>query len=83
MFFKNVRKVIYSKVTKLPVSSFALKGIRSHILDQNGTIRSVKPNQISNRVNQTRVVANDSEGRDLRIDDEVEEVGGIVSFVAS
>ncbi|KAL8826040.1 MAG: hypothetical protein Q9170_007562 [Blastenia crenularia] len=47
------------------------------ILDQNGSIRSVMPSQISNKMERRRnAVATDRNGSEIRIDDTVREVGG-------
>ncbi|KAL9599087.1 MAG: hypothetical protein Q9219_004045 [cf. Caloplaca sp. 3 TL-2023] len=47
------------------------------ILDQNGSIRSVMPSQISNKLERRRnAVATDRNGSEIRIDDTVREVGG-------
>ncbi|KAL8934424.1 MAG: hypothetical protein Q9211_005232 [Gyalolechia sp. 1 TL-2023] len=47
------------------------------VLDQNGSIRSVTPSQISNRLERRRnAVATDRNGSEIRIDDTVREVGG-------
>lgn len=48
------------------------------VLDQNGQVRVVRPHQISMRRDSTRAVANDSEGHELRINDNVKEVEGLV-----
>ncbi|KAL8824622.1 MAG: hypothetical protein Q9191_004932 [Dirinaria sp. TL-2023a] len=47
------------------------------ILDQNGSVRSVLPSQISNRLERRRhAVATDRHGSEIRIDDTVRELGG-------
>lgn len=47
------------------------------VLDQNGSIRSVMPSQISNKLEKRRnAVATDRNGSEIRIDDTVREVGG-------
>ncbi|KAJ7594369.1 transcription elongation factor SPT5 [Mycena floridula] len=46
------------------------------VLDQNGQIRLVQPHQISMRRDSTRAVATDSEGHELRINDNMKEVDG-------
>ena len=47
------------------------------ILDQNGSIRSVMPSQISNKIEKRRnAVATDRNGSELRNDDTVREIGG-------
>ncbi|KIJ64684.1 hypothetical protein HYDPIDRAFT_175264 [Hydnomerulius pinastri MD-312] len=46
------------------------------VLDQNGQIRLVQPHQISMRRDSDRAVATDSEGHELRIQDNVREVDG-------
>jgi len=48
------------------------------VLDQNGQTRLVKPHQISMRRDSIRAVANDAEGHELRINDNVKEVDGLV-----
>lgn len=48
------------------------------VLDQNGQIRLVQPHQISMRRDSTRAIATDSEGHELRINDNVKEVDGEV-----
>lgn len=50
------------------------------VLDQNGQTRLVKPHQISMRRDSVRAVANDAEGHELRINDNVKEVDGLVCF---
>ncbi|KAL8687807.1 MAG: hypothetical protein Q9218_006124 [Villophora microphyllina] len=47
------------------------------VLDQNGSVRSVMPSQISNRIERRRnAVATDKDGSEIRNDDTVREVGG-------
>lgn len=47
------------------------------VLDQNGSIRSVKPSQISNLIDQRRIpVATDRNGSEIRVRDKVREIGG-------
>lgn len=47
------------------------------VLDQNGSIRSVLPSQISNKIERRRhAVATDRLGSEIRMDDRVREVGG-------
>ncbi|KAG6909324.1 hypothetical protein DXG01_001123 [Tephrocybe rancida] len=46
------------------------------VLDQNGQVRLVQPHQISMRRDSTRAIATDSEGHELRINDNVREVEG-------
>ena len=53
------------------------------VLDQNGETRLVKPHQISMRRDSSRAVANDAEGHELRINDNVKEVDGPVYFSLS
>ena len=48
------------------------------VLDQNGQTRLVKPHQISMRRDSIRAVANDAEGHELRTNDNVKEVDGLV-----
>lgn len=48
------------------------------VLDQNGQTRLVQPHQISMRRDSSRAIANDSEGHELRINDNVKEVEGLV-----
>ena len=50
------------------------------MLDQNGQTRLVKPHQISMRRDSIRAVANDAEGHELRVNDNVKEVDGLVCF---
>ena len=51
------------------------------VLDQNGQVRLVQPHQISMRRDSSRAIATDSEGHELRVNDNVKEVDGEVSFV--
>jgi transcription elongation factor SPT5 len=53
------------------------------VLDQNGQVRLVQPHQISMRRDSSKAVANDSEGHELRINDNVKEVDGAVGDVYS
>ncbi|KAF5313474.1 hypothetical protein D9611_008618 [Ephemerocybe angulata] len=46
------------------------------VLDQNGQVRLVQPHQISMRRDSTRAIACDSEGHELRTNDNVKEVDG-------
>ena len=47
------------------------------VLDQNGSIRSVMPSQISNKIERRRhAVATDRNGSEIRTDDTVREIGG-------
>lgn len=47
------------------------------VLDQNGTVRTIMPSQISNKIEQRRnAVATDRNGAEIRQDDTVKEVGG-------
>ncbi|KAI0088854.1 hypothetical protein BDY19DRAFT_1041717 [Irpex rosettiformis] len=46
------------------------------VLDQNGQVRLVQPHQISMRRDSNRAIATDSEGHELRINDNVKEVDG-------
>lgn len=46
------------------------------VLDQNGQVRLVKPHQISMRRDTHRAIAVDSEGLELRVNDNVKEVEG-------
>ena len=50
------------------------------VLDQNGQVRLVQPHQISMRRDSSRAIATDSEGHELRINDNVKEVDGEVSL---
>ena len=50
------------------------------VLDQNGQTRLVKPHQISMRRDSIRAVANDAEGHELRVNDNVKEADGLVWF---
>lgn len=53
------------------------------VLDQNGQVRLVQPHQISMRRDSSRAIATDSEGHEIRINDNVKEVDGEVkpSFI--
>ncbi|KAF9460432.1 hypothetical protein BDZ94DRAFT_933662 [Collybia nuda] len=46
------------------------------VLDQNGQVRLVQPHQISMRRDSVRAIATDSEGHELRINDNVKEIDG-------
>ncbi|RDB17280.1 Transcription elongation factor SPT5 [Hypsizygus marmoreus] len=46
------------------------------VLDQNGQVRLVQPHQISMRRDSNRAIATDSEGHELRINDNVKEIDG-------
>ncbi|KAJ7084283.1 transcription elongation factor Spt5 [Mycena belliarum] len=46
------------------------------VLDQNGQVRLVQPHQISMRRDSHRAVATDSEGHELRINDNMKEIDG-------
>ncbi|KII93202.1 hypothetical protein PLICRDRAFT_130771 [Plicaturopsis crispa FD-325 SS-3] len=46
------------------------------VLDQNGQVRLVQPHQISMRRDSDRAIATDSEGHELRPDDNVKEIDG-------
>ena len=46
------------------------------VLDQNGQVRQVQPHQISMRKDSNRAIATDSEGHELRVNDNVREVDG-------
>ena len=47
------------------------------VLDQNGSVRSVMPSQISNKIERRRyAVATDRNGSEIRTDDTVREIGG-------
>ena len=47
------------------------------VLDQNGSVRSVMPSQISNKIERRRhAVATDRNGSEIRCDDTVREAGG-------
>ena len=48
------------------------------VLDQNGQIRLVQPHQIAMRRDSSKAIATDSEGHELRINDNVKEVDGEV-----
>ena len=48
------------------------------VLDQNGQVRLVQPHQISMRRNSDRAIATDSEGHELRVQDNVKEIEGEV-----
>ena len=49
------------------------------VLDQNGQVRLVQPHQISMRRDSTRAIATDSEGHELRVNDNMKETEGEVS----
>lgn len=46
------------------------------VLDQNGQVRLVQPHQISMRRDSVRAVATDSDGHELRINDNMKEIDG-------
>ncbi|KAF9806122.1 hypothetical protein IEO21_08804 [Rhodonia placenta] len=46
------------------------------VLDQNGQVRLVQPHQISMRRDSNRAIATDSEGHELRVNDNVKEIDG-------
>ncbi|EIW79602.1 transcription elongation factor Spt5 [Coniophora puteana RWD-64-598 SS2] len=46
------------------------------VLDQNGQVRLVQPHQISMRRDSTRAIATDSEGHEIRVNDNMKEVDG-------
>ena len=47
------------------------------VLDQNGSIRSILPSQVSNKIERRRnAVATDRNGAEIRTDDTVREIGG-------
>ncbi|KAI6126791.1 hypothetical protein F5141DRAFT_1083369 [Pisolithus sp. B1] len=48
------------------------------VLDQNGQVRLVQPHQISMRRDSLRAIATDSEGHELRVNDNVREIEGEV-----
>lgn len=48
------------------------------VLDQNGHVRLVQPHQISMRRDSHRAIATDSQGHELRMNDNVKEVDGEV-----
>lgn len=48
------------------------------VLDQNGQVRLVQPHQISMRRDSNRAIAIDSEGHELRINDNMKEIDGEV-----
>jgi transcription elongation factor SPT5 len=48
------------------------------VLDQNGQVRLVQPHQISMRRDSHRAIATDSEGHELRINDNMKEIDGEV-----
>lgn len=50
------------------------------VLDQNGAVRSVKPLQITDKLDTRRAVATDSEGYELRVGDQVKEISRGVSY---
>ena len=48
------------------------------VLDQNGQVRLVQPHQISMRRSSERAIATDSQGYELRINDNMKEIEGEV-----
>ncbi|KAK7460942.1 transcription elongation factor spt5 [Stygiomarasmius scandens] len=46
------------------------------VLDQNGQVRLVQPHQISMRRDSNRAIATDSEGHELRVNDNMKEIDG-------
>jgi transcription elongation factor len=50
------------------------------VLDQNGQVRLVQPHQIAMRRSSERAIATDSEGYELRINDNMKEIEGEVSL---
>ncbi|KAL4076796.1 hypothetical protein V8B97DRAFT_1866799 [Scleroderma yunnanense] len=46
------------------------------VIDQNGQVRLVQPHQISMRRDSNRAIATDSEGHELRVNDNVREIEG-------
>ena len=48
------------------------------VLDQNGQVRLLQPHQISMRRDSGRAIATDSEGHELRTNDNMREVDGEV-----
>ncbi|KAF8655012.1 hypothetical protein AX16_003283 [Volvariella volvacea WC 439] len=46
------------------------------VLDQNGQVRLVQPHQISMRRDSNRAIATDSEGHEIRINDNMKEIDG-------
>ena len=50
------------------------------VLDQNGQVRLVQPHQISMRRDSHKAIATDSEGHELRVNDNVKEVDNEVRF---
>ena len=50
------------------------------VLDQNGQVRLVQPHQIAMRKDSNRAIATDSEGHELRIQDNVKEADGEVGL---
>jgi len=53
------------------------------VLDQNGQVRLVQPHQISMRRDSSRAIAADSEGHEIRPNDNMKEVDGEVSLIDS
>lgn len=47
------------------------------ILDQTGTVRHLKPSQISNKASSRNSIATDHDGFDIKTGDEMKEVGGV------
>ena len=56
------------------------EGDSFRVLDQNGQVRLVQPYQISMRWDSSRAIATDSEGHELRINDNMKEVDSKVSL---
>jgi transcription elongation factor SPT5 len=50
------------------------------VLDQNGQVRLVQPHQISMRRDSHKAIATDSEGHELRVNDNVKEIDNEVRF---
>lgn len=51
------------------------------VLDQNGSVRLVQPQQISMRRDSRRAIANDAQGHEIRPGDDLKESEGEVRFV--
>ena len=56
------------------------EGDSFRVLDQNGQVRLVQPYQISMCWDSSRAIATDSEGHELRINDNMKEVDSEVSL---
>lgn len=74
----QVRILIYHSLQTVGVI-FKTERDSFRVLDQNGQVRLVQPHQISMRRDSNRAIATDSEGHELRVNDNVKEIDGEVS----